>query len=180
MSHWARIPKRQLAIVSTLAISALVLTACGITKKEEPPPCPQVVILADAAKATKYRGGSGRDITDIEYEAELSGFTGSCGYDKKRTQVEVAISAAFFVARGPAGTGPSIDLPYFVAIPDQAKQVFTAKVEFPGSSPKVRHVDDEVSVTIPLSDGELGTSTTIYLGLQLTPEQLEFNRKLKK
>ena len=74
--------------LAVLGVFCSVLTACEATDDLNPfygpkvvlPACPTVRFLRDADKVTVYRPGSGRDITDILYEAKLEGFVGDCEY----------------------------------------------------------------------------------------------------
>ena len=50
------------------------------TPKVPKPQCPSVKFLKDADKIIIYKAGSGRDISDISFEAELKSFKGECEY----------------------------------------------------------------------------------------------------
>ena len=73
------------------------------------------------------------------------------------------------------------DFAYFVAVADAQRNILTKKeykvsVEF---SPRLKqiNVSDQVAVGLPLHDLSNGGKYLIIVGLQLTPEQLDFNRK---
>lgn len=164
----------------------LVLSGCDSwsrIKGRTPPPCPPVYIMADAAKITKYRPGSGRDLTDVEMEGEIVAFKGDCVYDDKGG--EVSLQLAFELRRGPAASGRTLDVTYFVAVPKfypapGAKGVFTFPVTFPDTVDRIRVTDDEVSMRLPVRDKELIDNYEIFLGFQLTPEEMEDNRRNKR
>lgn len=164
----------------------LVLSGCDSwsrIKGREAPPCPPVYIMADAAKITKYRPGPGRDLTDVEMEGEVVAFKGDCIYDDKGG--EVSLQLAFELRRGPAATGRTLDVTYFVAVPKfypapGAKGLFTFPVTFPETVDRIRVTDDEVSMRLPVRDKELIDNYEIYLGFQLTPEEMEDNRRNKR
>ena len=64
-------------ILSALVvISAFALTSCDSVKvpfleKQVTLQCPEYFILEDAATLTKYIDGKGRDLTDIDFKAQM-------------------------------------------------------------------------------------------------------------
>ncbi|MBI3444043.1 MAG: hypothetical protein HY055_01420 [Magnetospirillum sp.] len=170
-----------LVLAAPLALSGC--DALSRVKNKVPPPCPPVFILSDAATITKYKAGSGRDLTDVEVEGEIVGFKGECVYDDKGGEVSLQIS--FNLRRGPAAVNRKVEVSYFVAIPKfypdpGAKGIFTLPVTFPDSVDHVRASDDEVVMRIPVRTKELIDNYEIYLGFQMTPEELEANRRAKR
>lgn len=174
---------RRLAIAAFVTGAALAASSCSMMEKAEPPPCPRVSILADAAKTTKFRPGPGRDLTDVVVNAEIGAFTGSCSY--KDDAVEVALQVSIDAERGPASAaGKPVDLAYFVAIPayfpsPKAKAVLPVQVAFPEAANTVRFTDEEVVMTIPLN-GEYGDKYEIFLGFQMSGDELDYNRETKR
>ena len=171
-----------LALAAPLALAGCD-TLTQIATKTKPPPCPPIYILADAAKVTKFRPGSGRDLTDVVLEAEVIAYKGNCWYDEKGAVVEMQVSLA--VKRGPAATGPDSELTYFVAIPKfypspEAKAEFTVPVKFPAGMNEARVNDDDVVMRFPVKDKEVINNYEIYLGFQETAEELEMNRRAKR
>lgn len=165
------------------ALLPLVLASCSVFQKKEPPPCPPVYILGDAGKLIKYRPGSGRDLTDVEYEAEILGYQGGCKYDEKGATVDLQVS--FSLKRGPADSDHKAEFNYFAAIPffypsADAKGEFPVSVTFPEGTNYVRFTDEEVVMRVPVKDKEVITKYEIYLGFQETSEELERNRQTKK
>lgn len=164
----------------------LALTGCDSLsrlQKKVPPPCPPVYIMADAAKLTKYRPGTGRDLTDVEMEGEIVGFKGDCVYDA--TGGDVSLQLAFELRRGPAAKSKTLDVTYFVAMPKfypapGAKGVFTFPVTFPDTADIVRVTDDEVTVRVPVRTKELIDNYEVYIGFQLTAEEMEANRRARR
>jgi len=168
-------------VVPLLALG--VLAGCAGLNAKEPPPCPPVYILGDTQHVTKYRLGAGRDLTDVELEAEVVGFKGECHYDGKGAIVDLGVS--FDVKRGPAASGREAELTYFVAIPkfypaDSAKAVVTAPIRFPDGVESARINDEGVTLRIPVKNREVIDQYEIYIGFQLTPEQLDQNRKQRQ
>lgn len=165
-----------------LPAAALALASCAVLDQKAPPPCPPIYILGDAGSVTKYREGPGRDLTDVEAEAEITGYQGACAYDEKGAEVEIEVVMG--VKRGPADTDRIAKLDYFVAIPryfpaPEAKAVFPVTVPFPEGANYVRHRDDAVTMRVPIKDGEDVNNYEIYIGFQTSPEELERNRKAR-
>lgn len=161
---------------------AMLLTSCSVLDKREPPPCPPIYILSDAAQLTKYREGKGRDLTDVEFEAEITGYSGACKYDDKGAEVE--LQAKFAVKRGPADADRKADFSYFVAVPlyypaPEAKGEFPVSIAFPEGSNYVRYTDETVVMRIPVKDKDVIQKYEIYLGFQASSEELDRNRQGK-
>ncbi len=164
----------------------LVLSGCDSwarLEQKSPPPCPPVYIMSDASKITKYRAGAGRDLTDVEMEGEIVGFKGGCVYDAKGG--DVMLQLAFELRRGPAAQGRTLDVTYFVAIPKfyptpEAKGEFTFPVTFPATVDRIRVTDDEVYLRLPVRDKEIIDNYEVFIGFQLSPEEMEINRRSKR
>jgi hypothetical protein len=181
MTVAASSPVRGIALVLG---TALALSGCaGIGAKKTPAPCPPIYILSDAAKLTKYKEGPGRDLTDVEMEAEIVSFKGDCSYDDKGAIVTIQVG--FDVKRGPAAKTRKNELTYFVAIPKyypapEAKAEFSVPVEFPPNLDYARTTDDYVVMRIPVKNKDVVDNYEIYLGFQTTQEQLDANRRNRR
>ena len=172
---------------AVIAMMTLALSACGMfTASAPPPPCPELSVLGDAASLTKFVEGAGRDLTDVLYEARLVDAAGACDYDMKKETGEGTLSVEMAVsmemARGPANRDGKALVHYFVAVTgkDQEvlnKQDFAGTVEFTGNRSQLRWTDEPVYLAFPLKKGQTGRDFRIYVGYDLTPEELEFNRK---
>lgn len=165
---------RTFALLSVLA-GALAVAACA--GDEPPKPCPEVVLLADAAKQVKF-SGRGRDLTDVLFEAELEAGRQICSYDENELDVDLQVRV--IASRGPANSDRLANLNYFVAVARNdrtvlARQSFDIAIPFPGNRTRVSGLE-EIGQVITLSPGEDGSNYLIYLGFDLTPEELEFNR----
>ena len=171
---------------AALALAA-ALSGCSMFDKKEPPaPCPKILIDRDTAKATRFVG-NGTDLTDMLVETEIQSYTGECVVDKDDQVVKMSLNVVFQATVGPAakplpdGTR-NAKFAYFVALPDffphpAGKQVFQTEVSFPPNVNTVRYRDAEVTLTIPFSKTVGSGDLRVYVGMQLDPKQLEFNRK---
>lgn len=164
-----------------IAILAAAPAACGMLKSDPPPPCPRAAIVGDVSQLTKFRQGQGRDLTDIEYAAEIRDFGGSCEYRDKNRVVSVVTTINVVAELGPAAKVRRVSVPYFVAIIDGdnnilAKSTFDAAIDFPDGQRKAG-VSEETEQRIPLPPSVRGADYEVLIGLQLTPDQVDFNRR---
>lgn len=185
-----RLPGRAAA----LALFA-ILAGCAVYQDLEEKvigkalPCPRVSILADAATITRFKEGAGRDLIDVDFKGSLTGFQGSCGYDIDEDTdtgtLSLDLAVAMNLERGPANKSREIIIEYFISITDPSKnilnkEIFTAKVTFPGNLTVLRwseDPDDPVVLKIPLMTGERGRDFIIFVGFQLSPEEYRYNRR---
>lgn len=165
----------------TAALLALMLSGCSSLETKTPPSCPPVLVLRDTAQLVRYLPGPGRDITDVVFGANVVDFRAECVYNRKRTEVDIDLSVMFDVRRGPADRTRRADFRYFVAIPHfhpapQGKRVFPISVRFEGNRTRLRYTD-KVELTVPLDPKQPRDEYAIYLGFQLTPDEIEANRR---
>ncbi len=145
----------------------------------EAPACPRVALLADAAHLSAYREGS-LDPTDLMVSADLTGIRGECSFPPTLTKVTVDMTVLLQASKGPAATGNTAQLTYFVAVVDADKQVrarreFTLPVTFPPGQTRAP-LADALTEEIPLPQGVAAASFQVLVGFKLTPEQLQRNR----
>jgi hypothetical protein len=160
----------------------VTLFVFGCAGREPLPPCPKVFIEKDTASLTSFGNGEGKDITDQAFIANLDSYTGSCTYSKKRDNVDVTINPEFIVELGASATSNTVNTKYFTAIPEffpnpNGKFVHDVSFEFPEGITKTKFRGEPVTISIPLKDGKTGPDYNIYIGMQLTKEQLEYNRQ---
>lgn len=174
---------RRLALSAVALVALPLLASCSVLDKKTPPPCPPVYILGDAASLTKYKPGRGRDLTDIEFQAEIQGYSGDCVYDDKGALVELQV--IFNLTRGAADDDRKASFEYFLAVPlyypaPEAKAVFPVEVSFSEGSNYARHTDETVTMRIPVKDKDIIQKYEIYLGFQTSAAELDANRKARQ
>jgi len=156
-------------------LALLALSGCGADKIV--PPCPPVRIDTATAAMTKFKDGAAQDMNNMEYRAELVGYKGQCTFKDDRVELSMDIDFAF--EAGPAA-GSAVKVPYFVAIPQffprpEGKRV----LEFSASEGKKgpqRIRESNVRTIIPLKKDQPAAAFDVYIGLQLTQQQLDYNR----
>jgi len=166
--------------------ACLLLAGCGanfFTKGAPTPPCPRVGILGDARKAILYKAGDGRDLTDVTFEHELLDFKGNCTYSKDLSSVTISFVLQVAATRGPAATAAETRVPYFVALVDKqqniiSRNLFEARVPFPAGRRRIA-VGEDLEQFVPFGPGRGAGDVEILVGLELSSEQLENNRKVR-
>ncbi len=157
------------------AVGVLALAACS---NKPVPPCPQVRVDSNTASVVNFAKNE-RDLTQVTYAVGLLGYDGQCKFTK--TGVEVSMDLTFDVFGGPAVKGGKLEVPYFVAIPqfypkDYGKRVFTASVNLPKAGQHTRFEQNNVKLFIPLKKDEPGAAYDVYVGLQMSEADAEYNR----
>jgi hypothetical protein len=160
---------------------ALLVSSCSWFRKEPPRSCPRLGIVADTAELTRYRPGTGRDITDQLFTAQLGDVAGGCRVDKASANVDMKVSIV--AERGAAMTESGADIEYFVAVTgpgDQilAKETFRSRLDFAGRNRT--GIAEELSQRIPLAEGSDPGAYAILVGFQLTPDELADNRRRRR
>ena len=167
----------------------LILAGCGgngvgTTARKmlgtEVKPCPKPVVVSDAKYI--YDLEPGRPEADaVRVAGRITIPSAVCTYREGRIFVE--LSLPFQAARGPvlARGRLEFEFPYFVAVTDRfnnilAKEVFVARIKMGGDQERSSTVE-KVEQVIPFGPAQDGSHFLIYVGFQLTPGQVEFNRR---
>ena len=140
--------------------------------------CPTTFIAPDLDSLTLLRPGGGTGPADIRFGVKLFSAKSTCAGEKVGLRTDTDMN--FVVARNDPDLKQG-QFTYFVAIADGqqnilTKQDFTLQVEFAPRQNQMR-ISDAISEHLPLRDVAAGKNYSIVVGLQLTPEQLELNRK---
>ena len=178
----ARVP---IAPAATLLLGAGLLGGCGwlgLVETTNPRSiCPQGLILADAGEMTIFRDAVGRDLTDVVAQARIADVVVECKPERRAVNVDLQVAIA--AERGPANRTGKQSIDYFVAIVDPqgkviTRQAFKMDFEWPENRVRVGRVD-ELTPRIPVSEPERAPEYRIWVGLQLTEDQLAWNRRNK-
>ena len=168
---------RALAALAGLA----VLSACG---PEDPnafaPECVPVGILAEAADLTTYAGPS-HDVSTLVTQAGISGVNGTCSDAKQGHALHTQASVVISVLRGPAATARDVSIPYFIALLHGStivsKHDLSIEAHFPPNVDRLALRSEPLVLDLPISRRMDSGSYRLEVGLQLTPEQLAYNRE---
>lgn len=145
-----------------------------------------MAVLADAAVMTEFVPGPGQDLTDVNFQAEMADIVFGCVYDPDADPPAVVIGVAPIIVatRGPANQDRQARIRYFVSLIARDRTIvnksdFEVGVGFPENRSRVvlREDDPPVSIDIPLGNPQDATSYEVLVGFQLSPDQLELNRR---
>jgi hypothetical protein len=160
-------------------LATALLGGCGPKADEFAPQCPDLKLLSDAADLTRFRPG-GRDMTDMVVGARITAVPASCRNGDKGT-VAATLQVSMSVARGPAMTGRSAQVPFFISVLDGdrivAERDYVATATFPSNVDRVDITSDSIDLSFPVSATKAATAYTIYVAFRLTPEELAYNRR---
>ena len=168
-----------LAARSLVLLSASAILA-GCSSDAPPPLCPPTGTPAPLDSFTQFEPG-GQDLTQVRFSGRIARVQSACEYDEKGVDLDLAIQLV--VERGPADRSRQAELQYFVAVEDgpgniTAKRIFDVAVPFEGNSRRLARLE-EIELRIPAPAGQGFKQTRVLVGLQLSQEQLDYNRRLK-
>lgn len=172
-------PKRR-AIRALLAAVALGVAGCA--GDDTPPPCPEVQVLTDTARMVAF-AGSGRDLTDKRFEAEIANTSLACEIREtdRGPEVVAELQVLFELKKGPASRDNRLGLRYYVAVARDedavlSRRAFDLDAQLSGSQTRGQVVET-LAPTIPLAPREDPRSYRIYVGFVLSQDQLDYNRR---
>jgi hypothetical protein len=164
-----------------------LLGGCGPGKDQFAPVCPRADLVWQAADLTRYRAeaASGtQDIRDLVLSGRILGIDRAqtkCmpGDTNKQLAADVAILVQ--LTRGPAMQGRQANVEYFLAVTENGnivdKQVYQSPVVFPPNIDQVKLSSPVVHMVFPISPTKTGAAYTVLAGFQLTPDELDYNRR---
>ncbi len=194
--------KTSLGLNKTLRLLVCAITAggflagCGATDQVKELfadpivfPCPDDRVLADAAELVRYAEGQGRDLTDVDSEAQIARMELACltRIDKKTRvgEMEIEIAFNFIATRGPANRSRKATFPYFISVTDLDKKIlyreeFEVGVDFSGNRTRLAFKNEPITITLPLRPELTSKNYLIYGGFLPNREQLEQNRQRRQ
>ena len=177
----------RLGLVSAaLGAAATLLAACtGDTGSPQSRPCPQVRVVQDASYLTRFNGGT-EDLTNTSFEARIARSKSLCYYEENTssgaTTVRSEIQLEFAASRGPSNPDSAARFRYQVGVTGPGGKLMPGKqvldVEIPFTASRVQgSSQDEIVVFTPLQSGENGDFYRIWVTLEVTPQELDYNRR---
>jgi len=164
------------ALLLTGAVA--VLSGCGFFGGggEKKLVCPASFVAPDADKQAVFKPG-GATLKDVRYGIEITGVKSACVRADKGLAVDTKVGF-HLVATDPSVRAGSFQ--YFVSIVDGQQNILTKKIysmpfEFDARMRDLNR-QDELIESLPLLNPGTGGDYAVVVGLQLTPEQLQFNR----
>src|SRR5262249_21120197 len=111
----------------------------------------------------------------------LADASAECKYESKGVTIDLQVAIA--AERGPANRAGFSDVEYFVALLDKngavrAREHYKLRFEFVENRQRVGRIE-QLAPSIPFLQCVDGPSWSVWVGLQLTEQQLEWNRRPK-
>lgn len=166
-------------------LGALAAAGCASTKDKKlanPAPCPNVVVLTEAARQIDFAGDEA--LENVAWTAEIENVSLACRY-VKADPIDASVKLSIAFGKGPKATGERHDFAYWVAVTRTNREViekreYVVPVKFDGDK-KVARINHEIEeIIIPRRDEETsGTNFEIVIGLAVTPQQAIYNRSGK-
>jgi len=168
-------------------LAAILVAGCSGDDAEAFAPCPAARVMAEPSELTRFREGPGRDPTDILFEARFQQVAGECSYDEDGGDIDIELNVVVDILRGRANTDGAATFRYFVAVVErdeevgpqpavQGRKAFAVEVVFPETRRNIRY-SDVLGITIPRPDARNVRGYVVYLGFELTPEELAYNKR---
>jgi hypothetical protein len=161
-------------------LGAVTLSACGLFgggKEAQKLVCPGSFVAPDADKLAMFRPGGEATLENVLYGVRVTNIASRCVRADKGLTVSSRVDFQLVANDSTVRTG---SFTYFVSVVDAqqnilTKQVYSMPFEF---DPRHRNLDEheELVEQLPLVNVATGGNYAIVVGLQLTPEQLQFNR----
>lgn len=144
--------------------------------------CPQIAVLEAPGELTRFAGDRIGKLSDVLFQARMQINGGQCEIEKDA--VFVTTDASLAVIRGPAETKREVKFAFFIAVLNGRREVilresFPIVVKFQGQERQFEF-DDSVTIQIDLQPNVDPASYSIYSGFEMSPEELEFNRRRQR
>jgi hypothetical protein len=167
------------------ALIAAAAAGCASNTKEaklkNPAPCPNVVVLEDAARQIIFNGQ--QTIEDVAWSAEVENVSLACRYVGDKP-IDAGVKINLALGRGPKADANEHQFGYWVAVTRTnreviAKQEYVLPIKFGDET--VKRASQEIDqIIIPRkSEQTSGENFEIVVGLTVTPQQATYNRSGK-
>ncbi|HLY57216.1 MAG TPA: hypothetical protein VKS60_16755 [Stellaceae bacterium] len=171
ISSWfRRLPAILFCTLSLVGCSSLGMSYTDVK-------CPSTDITGELGTVSRFRGEGG-NFADLAYHAQLTDAKGNCSLDDEGATIDMKVT--ILAELGPAASERTVQFPYFVAIvgPNNrvlAKRVFDDTLTF---APNQRRAGatDSFTQRIPLRDPHDAPDYHVFVGFQLTNDELAYNR----
>ena len=143
------------------------------------PTCPRVAVGDDVGYVARF-DGKGSTRQNLLYAVKMDVPNGVCFLNEDSIDVEMSVPMR--VQRGPAMEERDVSFEYWVAVARTdktilARQSYEAEAEL--RQDEVGQIIDEFDQSIPIQPGENGNNFVIIVGLVLTEDELDYNRRPK-
>lgn len=170
---------------AAFVLAALALAACssdGAVGDGSAGLCPQTAILDDPSQIIRFKPDTQKGPGDLVFHLRMKTFSGECEFDEKEIALDLRV--VMEALRGPANEKGRAEFTYFVAVLGYDKKIlvrqeFPIIVQFDGSDTQVNFAED-VTIYIPRRKNDSTSEYLVYLGYEMTEEELAYNRRRLK
>jgi len=165
-----------------LAVMLLALVGCGTDETKFAPVCPKLSLLQDASDLLRFAGppGAPHDARSMLLAAHIVAVPAHCGL-AGTDEVRAVLNLVAEVRRGPAATGDTATIPYFVAITQNGHVLdelnYTLSAKFRPNVATMTVKGGDVDFTLPVSRTVSAAAYHLYVGFRLSPAELGYNRQ---
>ena len=144
--------------------------------------CPHVAILKAPSELVRFAKSTSRQMSDVLFQVKLELNKATCEIEDKA--VYVTGHASLSIVRGPANKEGKAPFSLFVAVLNGKREIilrqqFPIIVEFKAGEPRL-YFEDAVTLEIDKKPEVDASTYTVYAGLEMSPEELEFNRRRQR
>ncbi|MEI9886705.1 MAG: hypothetical protein WDN08_09425 [Rhizomicrobium sp.] len=161
-------------------LSVLLLSGCQSAKDRAN--CPVATVLANASSLTLFKPGLQDDPSGLLYTVQITGVTERCDFDKDEGTTDSNITVSFRATRTPTGDVGDYPVPYFIAsVVDgatiQNKKILATTFAFQPGEAVTIFTANVPSFMVKFDNGKKPYQYGLIVGLQLTREQRDYNKK---
>jgi len=159
--------------IALMTITAAPLALAGCAGAPKPTLyCPEVAVLQQANHIVRLNGDTDELAARI-VDARITGVAGTCAKTGK-SEVTVAFRIGFTATRGPAATGDTATLPYFIATTDGNriidKEVYSVTFHFKGGAEQAVATTKRIRIEAP--NVQRSADQEVLVGFQLDRAEL--------
>jgi hypothetical protein len=163
------------------AASLLILASCA-QLDQEVALCPSAAVLEAPGELVRFKEGMAAGPENVLYRTKMKHVSGVCDFDEK--SIDMELSVAMEAKRGAANADGKAQFTFFIAVIDVDRKILMRE-EFPLIAVFEKGDDDvnfseSLTLSIPLKEGLAPKDYSVYLGFEMTPDELAYNRRRQK
>ena len=172
-------PLRRAGLTALVLAGPALLSGCADTRITI---CPVPAILAETANLTAFKPGTAPDPANELYSVAVVDAQTTCSYNRRDGSTTSDLTLSFHATRPPNAQGASYSVPYFLVVSEKDKlydkKIYTVNFRFAPGAVAADVTLSPDDVTIKIANGKLPWDYQLMVGLQLTAEQMAYNKKM--
>lgn len=183
MTYLSKKSIRNILLLGGLALLA-ACSGSGLGRTQVEVVCPSVRVIKDTDFLTRFKDGPGRDITDIELQANLVRAAGVCELDDDNVRVFLNINIEALQGTANQASTQMVELIIgivgadgkLIAPAPMGHRKLPIDLTFPPNQSQIRY-SEIIRVDIPLEPDQSAGDFIIYTSFGLTKEEYKFNQE---